>query len=89
MEGGTFLERSIQKEFGRFVEIVLHTDGKDAKSGPSSQRNRAFQQDRFSTVALPFYVLLDPTGKTVLWKAGGVVSEERFVEALRSVPRTQ
>ena len=86
MEGGTFLDTEIQKEFGRFVEIVLHTDGKDEKFGPSSQRNRALQQQRFATVALPFYALLDPTGSKVYWQKGGVVSEADFLAALKSVP---
>jgi hypothetical protein len=84
MEGGTFLEERIQKEFGRFVMIELHTD-----KGPSpyelSQASRALQRRRFGTVALPYYALLDPMGERVLWKKGGVVPADDFLAALRSV----
>ena len=88
MEGGTFLIESIQKEFGRFVEIALHTDGKDAKYEASSIRNRDLQRERFKTIAIPYYAILDPTGKKVLWEAGGVQTERAILEALRSVPKS-
>jgi len=83
MEGGTFLADSIQKEFGRFVEVLLHTDGKGDKLA-SSLRNLEIQQQKFGTLALPYYVLVDSKGK-VVWEQGGVVSEEKFLKALRSV----
>jgi len=88
MEGGTFLLDSIQKAFGRFVEIALHTDGRDEKHEESSRRNRELQRKRFNTIAIPYYAILDPTGKRVLWEAGGVQSEQAILDALRSVPKS-
>lgn len=86
MEGGPFLDRSVQKEFARFVEIVLHTDG-GGERFDSNRANREFQRDRFGTIALPYYVLLDPTGTKVYWQGGGVYTPDEFAEILRMAPR--
>ena len=86
MERGPFLNEKLQKEFGRFVEIVLHTDGRDERFGLSSQRNKALQMERFGTVALPYYVLLDPAGKKVFWQGGGTYSAKEFLEHLKKAP---
>ena len=76
----------MQKEFGRFVAIVLHTDGKDEEFGESSIRNRELQRERFGTVALPHYVLLDPTGAKVYAQTGGVFSEAEVLAFLKKAP---
>ncbi len=86
MERGPFLEPEVQKAFGRFVEIRLHTDGRDAAHAESSARNKAFQQRRFKTIALPYYALLSPDGSTVYWEEGGVLGGEAFRKALDAVP---
>jgi len=83
MERGTFLDRGIQKEFGRFVEIRLHTDGKGAKAEDSA-RARALLSDRFETLGVPYYAVLDPAGDAVLWHRGGVLSVEEVLQGLRA-----
>jgi len=83
MESGTFISRSIQKEFGRFLEIRLHTDHPDAAI---RERNQDLQRERFDTVALPFYAVLTPDGENVLWTGEGVLSEEVFLAGLRKAP---
>ena len=87
MEGGTFLSDALQKEFGRFVLIELHTDGRSEEMREASLRHRELQRSRFSTVALPYYALLDPTGETVLWQGGGRMAEEDFLKRLQAVPQ--
>lgn len=79
MEGGPFLSRVVQKEFERYVEVVLHTDGPE-----KNRANRDFQKERFGTIALPYYVLLDPTGKRILWQGGGRYSAAQFASHLRT-----
>lgn len=80
MERGPFLSKPVQKEFSRLVEIVLYTDGGDA-----NLPNRDYQKERFGTIALPHYVLLDPTGKKVLWQGGGGnYTGEQFAAHLRT-----
>jgi hypothetical protein len=83
MESGTFIKRSVQKEFSRFVEIRLHTDH---PKGALKERSQELQRERFATVALPFYAVLTPDGEKVLWTGAGVMSEEAFVEGLRKAP---
>ena len=86
MERGPFLDERVQEKFGRFVGIVLHTDGKDDKYFESSQRNIKLQVERFEQRALPYYVLLDPTGTTVYWKGAGVFTVDDVLAALDRVP---
>ncbi len=83
MESGTFIERAIQKEFGRFVEIRLHTDHHEAAL---RERSQDLQRERFRTVALPFYAVLTPDGEKTLWTGAGVMSEEDFLAGLRMAP---
>ena len=83
MEGGTFLTSSVQNQFGRFVEIRIHTDHPDEALRAAAKK---FQRERFKSVALPFYVVLDPTGKTVYWKGAGVMDAGKFAQGLRSAP---
>jgi|GEM_PF-4907048 len=87
MERGPFLTDKIQKAFGRFVEVALHTDGQAPGLIEHSRRNRRYQSKRFHTVALPYYVLADPSGEKIYWKRGGVLSAEEFLAALQSVPQ--
>ena len=68
------------------MAIILHTDGQDDKYFESSQRNVRLQAERCGTRALPYYVLLDPTGKKVYDERGGVFDVDEFVEFLRQVP---
>ena len=83
MERGPFLDERVQEEFGRYVGIVLHTDGTNEKYGPSSVRNLELLRTRFKTKALPFYVILDPTGERVIWKRGGVIPADEVLAALK------
>jgi len=68
------------------VAIILHTDGQDDKYFESSQRNVRLQADRFGTRALPYYVLLDPTGKKIYDERGGVFNVDDLVEFLQAAP---
>ena len=78
MERGPFLSKPVQKEFRRYVEILLHTDGPEENA-----KNRDFQRERFGTIAMPHYVILDPTGTNVLWQGGANFSSEGFAQQLR------
>ena len=84
VERGPFLDDRLQKEFGNYVEILLHTDGKDDKYRESSLRNRKLQKERFNSIALPYYAILDPKDEEVLWESGGVFSAEEFLEIFRT-----
>ena len=83
MEGGTFLEDSIQDEFGRFVEIRLHSDHRDPEIASA---NKALQRERFGTLGNPYFCLLSPDGEQVYGTDGGVMGAEEFLAFLRQVP---
>ena len=86
MEGVTFLDDEIQKEFGRFVEILLHTDG-GGDFAATSLVNRDLLDEMFETVSIPYYAVLDSSGKKVLWHDGGAISKDKVLEGLRTAPR--
>jgi len=83
MESGTFLDERIQDEFSRFVEIRIHTDHSDAQL---AYEGKKLQQERFGSLAQPFYAVLDPTGEKVYWSGAGVMSADAFLKGLRSAP---
>ncbi|NJD11889.1 MAG: cytochrome C biogenesis protein [Gemmatimonadetes bacterium] len=60
MEANMFPRPDVARELERFVRVRLFTDGQ-------SERNRqqqAFEQERFGTVALPLYAVVDSAGAT-------------------------
>ena len=85
MEGVTFLERSLQNEFKRFVEVRLHTDGRGDKR-LVSDKNRRSQLQRFKPVSIPYYAVLSPDGTEVYWHSGGVIDAEDFLAGLKKAP---
>ncbi|MHC4847183.1 MAG: hypothetical protein ACYTEG_01875 [Planctomycetota bacterium] len=86
MESGTFLDENIQKEFGRFVEIRIHTDHDDDKL---AYEGKKLQRERFKLIAAPYYAVLDSSGKRVYWSKGGIVGVDEFLSGLRSAPANQ
>ena len=69
MERNVFAERSVFDTFReKFILVQLYTDG-----GENAERNQALQIDRFRTMALPYYVILNPQNE-VLAKHAGITS---------------
>jgi hypothetical protein len=58
MESNMFTDDLIRKELDRYVLAELYTD----RETPEDVRNGEMQENRFKTVALPLYVILDPRG---------------------------
>ncbi len=56
MQANILPRPEIATALGNFVPVELYTDGTDA----ASEANAKLQLDKFKTVALPFYVILDP-----------------------------
>ena len=55
MEANVFTRTEIQSLLGKYILTRLYTDGR----GKIYDENRAFQETRFGTVALPLYVIMD------------------------------
>ena len=78
MEANIFTREDVQKEFGKFVLVRLYTDG----DGPQYDRNRLLEQNRFGTIALPFYAILSPNDEEIARFPGLTRNASEFVKFL-------
>jgi thiol:disulfide interchange protein len=61
MEANMFTRPDVRAQLDQFVLSRLFTDGE----GDLYERQQAFQQSRFNTVALPLYAVVDADGRTI------------------------
>jgi thiol:disulfide interchange protein DsbD len=59
MEANIFNRPDVGAELGQFVLARLYTDG----DGQMYERQQSFQEQKFGTVALPLYAVVDSEGK--------------------------
>jgi len=80
MKANMFTRPEIAEALSQFVLVELYTDGADE----ASQKNQQLQLERFSTVAIPFYAIVDPAENTLATFAGLTRNPEEFLAFLRS-----
>jgi thiol:disulfide interchange protein len=80
MEANIFSRPEIKVALDRFVLARLYTDG----DGDMYEKQQILQQQRFGTIALPLYAIVDPDGKTITTFAGLTRSPNDFLSFLRS-----
>ncbi len=79
MEKYIFADAKVLETFREnFVLVQLYTDG-----GDNYQTNQALQVERFQTVALPFYVVLNASNQVLAKHAGIMASSEKFLSFLQ------
>ncbi len=78
MEANVFPRKDVQSLFNNFVLVRLYTDGQ----GEVYDRNRAFQESRFGTVALPLYVTMSHDDVQLTTFPGLTRKPEEFVRFL-------
>lgn len=78
MESNMFTRPEVKVAMNRFVLARLYTDG----DGDIYDKQQAMQQQRFGTIALPLYAIVDPDGKTVTTFAGLTRSPNDFLSFL-------
>jgi thiol:disulfide interchange protein len=61
MEANIFNRPDVSAQLGQFVLARLYTDGE----GEIYERQQAFQEETFGTVALPLYAVVDGSGKVL------------------------
>jgi thiol:disulfide interchange protein DsbD len=61
MEANMFPRPEVSTEMSKFVRVRLYTDG----AGEIFERQQKMQQDKFGTVALPYYAILRADGSQV------------------------
>ena len=59
MEANVFTDPRVAAELKQFVLSRLYTDGE----GELYERHQAFQEEKFGTVALPLYAVVEPNGE--------------------------
>jgi thiol:disulfide interchange protein DsbD len=80
MEANMFPRPEIAAALKDYVLVELYTDGTDA----ASERNQALENTKFSTVAIPYYAILDPDEKVVASFPGLTRDPGEFLRFLRA-----
>ncbi len=80
MEANMFPRPEVSRELAKFVRVRLYTDG----AGELFERQQKMQQDKFGTVALPYYAILRPDGMPVATFPGLTRDTGEFLTFLRS-----
>jgi thiol:disulfide interchange protein DsbD len=78
MEANMFPRAEVERELEKFVRVRLFTDGQDE----SNARQQKFQEEKFNTVALPLYAVVDGDGNTRGQFLGMTRSSDEFVAFL-------
>jgi len=78
MESNMFSRPEISRELAHYICVRLYTDG----DGAIFQHQQQLQQERFGTVALPFYAVLNPDGSVTSTFPGLTKSESEFLTFL-------
>ncbi len=79
MEANIFSRPDVSAELNRFVLARLYTDGE----GPVYERQQAFQEKSFGTVALPLYAIVDAEGKVRATFSGLTRDPAEFIRFLQ------
>jgi thiol:disulfide interchange protein DsbD len=79
MEANIFNRPDVAAELGRFVLTRLYTDGE----GQIYEKQQAFQEKTFGTVALPLYAVVDSVGNVRATFSGLTRNPTEFVAFLR------
>ena len=78
MEANMFPREEIERELERFVRVRLFTDAQDE----SNVRHQKLQEEKFNSVALPLYAIVDGDGNTRGQFLGMTRSSEEFLAFL-------
>lgn len=86
MKANMFPRPEIAEATKQLVLVELYTDGTDAMS----EENQKLQDDKFSTVAIPYYALMDPDGNVIAAFDKGMTKDtQEFLSFLKSRPGAQ
>lgn len=79
MEANMFPVPAVRAEMEKYVLVSLYTDG----DGEIYYRQQQYQEKTFGTVALPFYAILDSSGKPLKTFPGLTRDPNEFLEFLQ------
>ncbi len=78
MKANMFTRPAIAAALANFVLVELYTDGADE----ASSRNQQLQEEKFATVAIPYYAILDPDENVLATFPGLTRDPEEFLAFL-------
>jgi thiol:disulfide interchange protein len=85
MKANMFPRPEIAEAARKLVLVELYTDGTDKES----EENQQLQDSKFSTVAIPYYAIMDPDGKVVASFAKGLTKDPKeFLAFLTATPHS-
>ncbi len=79
MESNVFTRPEIKSLFEQLILVKLYTDGPK----PEHEENLRFEQERFGTIALPFYALMSPEDLIIDTLPGLTRNVDKFTNFLR------
>ncbi len=79
MEANVFNKAEVEAEFENYVLVALYTDGE----GELYERHQQLEQEKFGTVALPFYAVIEPDERIVATFPGLTRNVQEFVDFLK------
>jgi thiol:disulfide interchange protein DsbD len=79
MEANIFVEKDVESEMSKFVLSRLYTDGE----GAIYEKQQKLEQDKFGTVALPYYAIVDGDGNTISTFPGLTRDKQEFIDFLK------
>ena len=83
MKANMFPRPEINQATKNLVLVELYTDGTDA----ASEENQKLQDEKFSTVAIPYYAIVDPDGNVVSTFSKGMTKDtQEFLAFLTAKP---
>lgn len=81
MEKNIFTVPEVRDELARFERVQLYTDGQ----GSEYDINRALQEEKFKSIALPLYVVIDSTTEIEIARVEGLTRDPgEFVRFLKT-----
>lgn len=80
MEANVFPLPAVHARLEKFVRLQLFTDG----AGRQYEENQKYQKERFGTVALPLYAILDSNGNRIATFPGMTRKPEEFLRFLNT-----
>ncbi len=78
MKANMFTRPEIAAALGKYVLVELYTDGTD----DASERNQRLQEERFRTIAIPYYAIMKPDGSVVATFPGLTRDAQEFLAFL-------
>lgn len=85
MKANMFPRPEIMAELRKFVLVELYTDGTDAES----EKNQELQNSRFSTIAIPYYVLMDGDENVIATFPSLTKKTDEFLAFLKSAGQAE